>query len=128
MDKATTWRYRKLLQERLVSFLRGSDSGRKQLIAATEQLADPAERTALNASQEILLAVMDRYRCQALEILEALERLDQGRFGSCEECGDQIAEERLQAHPLATLCTECAAAQEMCRGAMACGTLEVAGF
>ncbi len=128
MDKARTGRYRRLLQERLASFLRGSENGRMQLIAATEQMADPADRTALHASREILLVVMDRYRSQAREILEALERLDQGRFGSCDECGDQIAEERLRAHPLATLCTECQAAHEMCRGAMACRTIEVGGF
>jgi|YNPNPStandDraft_1061719.scaffolds.fasta_scaffold18163_2 DnaK suppressor protein len=128
MDKARTLRYRELLQERLASFLRVSDTSRKQLVAATEQLADPADRTALNSSREILLAVMDRYRCEAREIMEALERLDQGKFGSCEECGDPIAEERLRVHPLATLCTECAAALEISRRAMACRTVEAEGF
>lgn len=45
-----------------------------------------------------------------LDALErALERLDEGSYGVCEECGRPIAPERLAARPAATTCIQCAA-------------------
>jgi DnaK suppressor protein len=41
------------------------------------------------------------------DIDEALERLDQGTYGICEECGEEIGEKRLQAIPFALYCLEC---------------------
>jgi RNA polymerase-binding protein DksA len=42
---------------------------------------------------------------QALDL--ALERLADGSYGVCEECGDEIPVERLRAHPAATRCVRC---------------------
>jgi len=42
------------------------------------------------------------------EIDAALERIDEGTFGKCTECGSAIAEERLKALPHAPLCVRCA--------------------
>lgn len=42
------------------------------------------------------------------EIQAALERLEKGTFGTCEGCGQPIAEERLQAIPYARKCIACA--------------------
>ncbi|MFD0852412.1 TraR/DksA family transcriptional regulator [Actinomadura adrarensis] len=39
----------------------------------------------------------------------ALERLDAGTYGTCENCGGLIGAERLDARPDASLCIECAA-------------------
>jgi len=46
------------------------------------------------------------------EIDAALERLDQGIFGICEECGEPIAERRLRLMPHAALCIKCQAQEE----------------
>jgi RNA polymerase-binding protein DksA len=40
-------------------------------------------------------------------INDALERIDNGTFGTCARCGKQIAEERLEALPYATRCIDC---------------------
>jgi DnaK suppressor protein len=40
------------------------------------------------------------------QIDRALARLDDGTYGTCERCGEPIAEERLRARPWATLCIE----------------------
>ncbi|MGH3022180.1 MAG: TraR/DksA family transcriptional regulator [Gaiellaceae bacterium] len=37
----------------------------------------------------------------------ALERIDEGTYGTCARCGKQIAEERLEAIPYATRCIDC---------------------
>jgi RNA polymerase-binding protein DksA len=41
------------------------------------------------------------------QIEEALKRIDNGKFGLCTRCGREIAEERLEARPWATLCIDC---------------------
>jgi DnaK suppressor protein len=41
-----------------------------------------------------------------------LDRLDQGTFGICEECGEDISDERLKARPVTTLCINCKKTQE----------------
>ena len=46
------------------------------------------------------------------KIATALERIDDGSFGECLECGNEIAEGRLSADPTATLCIKCAEAKE----------------
>jgi RNA polymerase-binding protein DksA len=40
-------------------------------------------------------------------INQALGRIESGTFGSCERCGKQISEERLEALPYATRCIDC---------------------
>jgi RNA polymerase-binding transcription factor DksA len=47
----------------------------------------------------------------ASESLEALHRMDAGRFGICESCQKPIADERLEAIPYARFCVTCAASQ-----------------
>ena len=42
------------------------------------------------------------------EVERALEKMDEGSFGTCESCGKPIAEARLEAMPAAKLCIDCA--------------------
>ena len=46
------------------------------------------------------------------KIQEALQRIEEGEFGICEECGCEISEGRLEARPVTTLCIECKEDQE----------------
>lgn len=41
------------------------------------------------------------------DVISALEKLEAGRFGDCERCGEPIAERRLEALPFARYCIEC---------------------
>ncbi len=58
--------------------------------------------------QEVSLSLLETERGQLAEITRALERVAAGTFGVCEECGREIAKERLQALPYTRLCIECA--------------------
>jgi RNA polymerase-binding transcription factor DksA len=61
-----------------------------------------------NYEQEFTLSLLHNQE-QALEqITEALERIRQGTFGSCEECREAIPKARLQALPYARHCVACA--------------------
>jgi DnaK suppressor protein len=47
------------------------------------------------------------------KINDALARLDQGDYGNCFECGEEIAEKRLRALPFAVRCKDCEEAKEV---------------
>ena len=47
------------------------------------------------------------------KINEALRRLDEGTYGNCFECGDEIAQPRLRALPFAVRCKDCEEAREV---------------
>jgi DnaK suppressor protein len=53
------------------------------------------------------LRIRDRERKLILKIREALERIDAGEFGVCENCGEDISTARLKARPVTTLCIDC---------------------
>ncbi|MGI5246116.1 TraR/DksA family transcriptional regulator [Dactylosporangium sp. CA-139066] len=65
---------------------------------------------AFNREQEFALAVSIRNRMDQVE--RALERLADGRYGTCETCGDEIPVARLAAFPSVTLCVGCKSRSE----------------
>jgi DnaK suppressor protein len=77
-----------------------------------EGYPDPTDRGVLESDRNLLLRIRDRERKLISKIDEALGRIADGSFGLCEECGEEIAVERLKARPVTTLCIECKADQE----------------
>jgi DnaK suppressor protein len=73
---------------------------------------DPTDRGSLESERNLVLRIRDRERKLLSKIQEALDRIDDGSFGLCEECGERIGIERLRARPVTTLCIECKADQE----------------
>ena len=61
-----------------------------------------------NFEQEFAFTLLQNQEQALDEIREALERIRQGTFGRCEECGAPIPKARLQAVPYARHCVECA--------------------
>ena len=58
--------------------------------------------------QEFTLGLLENDEQKLKEIDAALERIEQGTFGRCEECGKDLSKERLEALPYARHCIECA--------------------
>ena len=58
--------------------------------------------------QEFTLGLLENDEQRLKEIDAALERIEQWRFGRCEECEKVISKERLEALPFARHCIECA--------------------
>ena len=54
------------------------------------------------------LAHIEQARTRLHQIDEALERMDEGTYGECVDCGTQINPARLEARPLSIRCVECA--------------------
>lgn len=69
-----------------------------------EGFADSAHAT---AERSQTLALVDQLHEHRREIGTALARMDEGTYGKCESCGQEIPFERLEARPTATLCVAC---------------------
>jgi len=63
-------------------------------------------------SQAMSIETEQRRKLQLQKIKAALQRLDDGEFGYCLSCDEPINENRLNIEPCATLCIDCASAQE----------------
>lgn len=74
---------------------------------------DPTDRASLEADRSFLLRMRDRERKLILKIEEVLKRLDEGVYGICQQCGEEIDMERLKARPVTTLCIDCKSSQEV---------------
>ena len=65
-----------------------------------------------NFEQEFTLRLMETDGGTLTLIESSLERIEEGTYGYCEECGTKIPKSRLNAIPYATLCVRCAEQQE----------------
>ncbi len=59
------------------------------------------------SNRQLLLSLSEADRAKLVEIEEALERMEEGTYGICEECGEPISIKRLQVKPTAIYCVEC---------------------
>ena len=65
-----------------------------------------------NYEQEFSLSLMENEGAALDKIQASLDRIEEGTYGACEECGGKIPKTRLNAIPYATLCVKCASQQE----------------
>lgn len=68
--------------------------------------ADEIDRASMETDKSLDLRTKDRIRKLISKIDEALDRIDEGTYGYCEETGEPIGIERLEARPVATLSIE----------------------
>jgi DnaK suppressor protein len=73
---------------------------------------DMAELGSDAFAQELTLSLLGNEKEVLDQIKVALERISEGSFGTCEECGTEIPEARLEAIPYAPLCVKCTATLE----------------
>jgi DnaK suppressor protein len=111
-------------QRDLNSFRRLLESRKREILSEADRVVghmnskspdgfpDPTDRASLESDRALILRMRDRERKLLTKIDEAFKRLDTGTYGRCEECGDDIALERLKARPVTTLCIVCKSDQE----------------
>lgn len=68
----------------------------------------PADLGSENYEEEIALDLLENEQNILFEVSEALDRIEKGTFGRCEECGTEIPRERLEALPYTRHCVRCA--------------------
>ncbi len=96
--------YKKILSEKLAVLTR-EVKNRDDI--AIEPLADPLDNTQQKSAQDLAILNKNRQTAEINQILAALDRIDEGIFGSCEDCEAEINTKRLQAIPYAQRCCSC---------------------
>lgn len=112
MNKEKLEEFRQILQEQMDQLLRDADRTVSDMTDEKTNFPDPTDRASLESDRNFELRIRDRERKLIAKIREALDRIDDGEFGECEECGEEIGEARLKARPVTTLCIECKTEQE----------------
>lgn len=73
---------------------------------------DPGESSEAGIQEDIEFALIQMKAETLNKINEALARLEEGAYGNCFECGEEISQARLRALPFAVRCIECEEARE----------------
>lgn len=93
-------------QEEIAKYIKGEN---RQLV---ETALDDGDWSVIDLSEDISLRKLGTHRETLLKIDEALRKLSEGTYGTCEDCGDEISAERLRVLPFAIYCRDCQEARE----------------
>ena len=112
MKKKDVDYFKKLLSNQLEELLEQADDTVSGMTTPKENFPDPTDRASLEADRNFMLRIRDRESKLIKKIKNALERMDNGTFGICESCGENISIKRLKARPVTTQCIECKTKEE----------------
>jgi len=104
--------FRNVLLEEMKTLLEEAGKTVSEMNAETTNFPDPNDRATQESDRTFELRIRDRERRLLSKIREALEKIDNGTFGTCEMCGEEISEARLKARPVTTYCIDCKIEQE----------------
>ena len=106
---------KKMLEERrreLLSEVQGRIRDVRLDGSKDRDVLDQGESSEVDIQEDIEFALIQMKSETLTKIDAALRRLEEGTYGDCFECGDQIAEARLRALPFAVRCKDCEEARE----------------
>src|SRR5215467_9176192 len=120
-DKASRTRYtelKRMLEGRRREIQAEVQGKMRDVRAAGEvgklnDVLDAVESSEADIQEDIELALIQMKSETLNKINDALVRLEQGNYGNCFDCGEEIAEKRLRALPFAVRCKDCEEAREV---------------
>jgi len=112
MKKKDIEYFKEFLNNRLEELLSHADNTVSGMTAPKENFPDPTDRASLEADRNFMLRIRDRENKLIKKIKKALDRIENGTFGMCEKCGEEISVKRLMARPVTTLCIDCKTKEE----------------
>ncbi len=113
LTKKDTEYFKDLLTRRMNELLSEANKTVSIMTDEVQKFPDPTDRATLESDRNFELRIRDRERKLIRKIREALQRIEDGTYGICELCGEDISKQRLEARPVTTLCIECKKRQEV---------------
>lgn len=104
--------FKSLLNTRLEELLNQAGDTVSDMHAPKGNFPDPTDRASYEAERNFELRIRDREHKLIKKVKKALERINEGTFGLCETCGEDISIERLRARPVTTQCIDCKTKEE----------------
>lgn len=112
MDKETLEQFKEQLIAKKEEILAEVGKTLNEMTDQTTNIPDPNDRATVESGRSFELRIRDRERKLLSKIEEALVRIEDGEFGVCDGCGEEIGIKRLEARPVTTLCIDCKTLQE----------------
>jgi DnaK suppressor protein len=112
MEKEQLEKFRAQLLFKKQEILTDAGKTMSEMTDQTTNVPDPNDRATLESGRSFELRIRDRERRLLSKIDEAIARIDDGSYGVCEDCGEEIGLKRLEARPVTTLCIDCKTLQE----------------
>ena len=112
MKKKDVEFFKDFLNNRLEELLSHADDTVSGMTQPKENFPDPTDRASLESERNFMLRIRDRENKLIKKIRSALDRIENGTFGVCEECGENISIKRLKARPVTTQCIDCKTKEE----------------
>ena len=104
--------FKMLLTQQLEALLKDVNIPLTNFKAFKDDFSDLLDLACKETDMNYMFCIREREGRFVYKIAEALERLEHNIYGICEECGEEISEERLEARPVTTLCIECKKIEE----------------
>lgn len=114
MKKEDLEYFRGILQKQLDDLVKGAGRTVDEMTEGEGKASfpDPTDRASMESDRNFELRIRDRERKLISKIKGALEKIDEGTFGTCEVCGEAIEFKRLEARPVTSHCIECKTDEE----------------
>ena len=112
MEKEILEKFRNQLLQKREEILNEAGRTLSDMTDQNVNIPDPNDRATIESGRSFELRIRDRERKLLSKIEEALQRVDDGAYGICEDCGEEIGVKRLEARPVTTLCIDCKTLQE----------------
>lgn len=93
-----------LLEERQRLLNSAATSRRRDFSIPTEDLADEADQTSVELTQGVVFTLREKEQRTLSDIDNALQKMEEGTYGLCEDCEEPIGAKRLELNPTARLC------------------------
>ena len=104
--------FREILIKKMASLLGIAESTVTRMSEGDGTFPDPLDRAMTEANTSIELRTRDRERKLISKIQKAIQKTEDGTYGVCEICDEEITEDRLLVRPETTLCIDCKEEQE----------------
>jgi DnaK suppressor protein len=113
MNKAQLKKFKTLLEEKRDEIIRrAKQTLDEDMTLDANDLPDEMDLASSEYLQSFTFRLRGREKGLLDKIEKALQRIEDGSFGNCEECSEEISVKRLEARPETTLCIRCKEDQE----------------
>ena len=113
MKKAELKRFKTILEEKRAAIIKNAEQTLDQdMTLDANDLPDEMDLASSEYLQSFTFRLRGREKTFLTKIDKALAKIEDGSFGTCESCGEEISAKRLEARPETTLCIRCKEDQE----------------
>lgn len=127
MKKGTLDKFKTIFEDQRKAILFNDRVIRDDFGVNSDDRPDEVDQATTDIEQAMRMRLCNRETVYIKKIEEALRRIEEGTFGLCEECEEEIELRRLKARPTATLCVSCKEEQERREGMGANGRGRASG-